>query len=97
MCWAYGWGQTEDTGGEGFLKQVELEIGSSEECMQEYGNKGSQEYAICAGKKKGEDTCRGDRYISQQFQIILQKTNPDKIVTPIKLVNAVTMSDNDWC
>lgn len=61
MCWAYGWGSTGLTGGSGFLKQVELEIGSSEECDKEYGKITREEYAICAGKRVGHDTCTGDR------------------------------------
>lgn len=63
MCWAYGWGKTEGTGGDGFLKQVELEIGSPNECIEEYGKSTSEEYAICAGNKVGQDTCQGDRLI----------------------------------
>lgn len=61
MCWAYGWGQTRQTGGEDYLKQVELKALSQHECKINYGDAGSDEFAVCAGDEAGQDTCQGDR------------------------------------
>lgn len=69
MCWAYGWGRTEGTPGVGYLKQVELETGSPGECILTWGKAAAMEWAVCAGKKKGHDTCQGDRLVAKNFQL----------------------------
>ncbi|XP_039272592.2 uncharacterized protein LOC120346824 [Styela clava] len=65
-CWAYGWGATENTGGDCCLKQVKLQVGSEQECVKEWSPISSmdhnykKEVIVCAGKEKGQDTCQGD-------------------------------------
>eukprot|EP00058_Branchiostoma_floridae_P010519 XP_002596007.1 hypothetical protein BRAFLDRAFT_123738 [Branchiostoma floridae] len=60
MCVATGFGNTEGTGGDNYLKQVQLPLLSNTQCRSWLGSV-IQSSMVCAGYESGgSDTCQGD-------------------------------------
>ncbi|XP_056620634.1 transmembrane protease serine 9-like [Triplophysa dalaica] len=61
-CFVTGWGKTEGTGGQGYLKEAAVPVIENKICNNPlvlYGR--VKEHEMCAGKMKGgTDTCQGD-------------------------------------
>lgn len=60
FCYITGWGVTQGTGGDGYLKQALVPLISRNQCGQWYGG-GITNQMICAGYENGgTDACQGD-------------------------------------
>ncbi|XP_056619756.1 plasminogen-like [Triplophysa dalaica] len=61
-CFVTGWGETQGTGGQGYLKEAAVPVIENNVCRSPlFLNGHVKEHEMCAGKiEGGTDTCQGD-------------------------------------